>query len=68
MNIIDMQDKNDWYVINMVKEHIRKLKQDNSQGQNNDAIQRNEAALRSFFNDIKERSLVYGEGSDRIAA
>lgn len=67
-NIIDMQDKNDWYVMNLVKEHIQKLKQDNSQGQNNDAIVRNESALRSFFNDIKERSAVYGEGSTPLAA
>ena len=67
-NIIDMQDKNDWYVMNMVKEHIQKLKQSNLQGQNNDQIIRNEAALRSFFNDIKERSAVYGEGPIPVAA
>ncbi len=69
-NIIDMQDKTDWYVMSLVKEHIRKLKADNKQGQNNEDIQRNEAALRSFFNDIKERSAVYdiGKGSFPIAA
>lgn len=67
-NIIDMQDKNDWFVMSMVKQHIQKLKETNSQGQNNDQIIRNESALRSFFNDIKERSQVYGEGSQSIAA
>lgn len=69
-NIIDMQDKNDWYVMSLVKEHIRKLKTTNKQGQNNEDIQRNEAALRSFFNDIKERSQKYvvEEGSLPIAA
>lgn len=67
-NIIDMQDKNDWFVMSMVKQHIQKLKETNLQGQNNDQIIRNESALRSFFNDIKERSQVYGEGSQSIAA
>ncbi len=63
-NVIDMQDKNDWYVMNMVKEHIKKLKTTNKQGQYNEDIQRNEAALRSFFNDIKERS----GGPEQLAA
>lgn len=67
-NIIDMQDKNDWFVMNLVKEHLRKLKASNLQGQNNEDIQRNEAALRSFFSDIKERSAVYGNGPQPIAA
>lgn len=67
-NIIDMQDKIDWYVMSLVKEHIQKLKSDNKQGQNNEAIQSNEAALRSFFTDIRERSKVYGEGSFKVAA
>lgn len=67
-NIIDMQDKNDWFVMSLVKDHIQKLKESNLQGQNNEDIQRNEAALRSFFSDIKERSAVYGEGSQPIAA
>lgn len=66
-NIIDMQDKTDWYVMTLVKEHIKKLKASNLQGQNNDAIVRNEAALRSFFNDIHERSVSYGEGSQLAA-
>ena len=55
-NIIDMKDPSDWVVMNMVKNHIRTLKADNKQGQHNEDIVRNEAALRSFHNDIKERS------------
>lgn len=56
MNIIEMRDPTDWVVMNMVKNHIRNLKQDNKQGQNQADIARNEAALRSFHEDIKGRS------------
>ena len=54
--IIMMQSQNDWFVMNAVKEYIRQLKASNDNGVNNTNIARNEAALRSFFNDIKERS------------
>jgi hypothetical protein len=55
-NIIDMTDQSDWVVMNMVKAHIKNLKASNLKGENNDDIIRNENALRSFFEDIKERS------------
>lgn len=55
-NVIDMQDQADWFVMTLVKEHIKKLKSANDNGVNNEDIVRNEAALRSFFNDVKERS------------
>lgn len=54
--IIEMRDPSDWVVMNMVKKHIMNLKKENLQGQNNDDIVRNEAALRSFHDDIKQRS------------
>lgn len=40
----------------MVKEHITNLKRDNKQGQYDEDIARNESALRSFHEDIKNRS------------
>lgn len=55
-NIIYMKDQGDWFIMTLVKEHIKKLKEENKQGQYNEDIVRNETALRSFFNDIKERS------------
>lgn len=55
-NVIDMRDQSDWFVMTLIKEHIKNLKTDNKQGQFNDDISRNELALRSFLNDIKERS------------
>lgn len=55
-NIINMRDPSDWVVMNMVKNHIKELKKSNLQGQNDDSIIRNEAALRSFHDDIKNRS------------
>jgi len=56
MNVIWMQSKSDWFVMNMVKQHIRNLKQLPQDADVIEAVQRNEAALRSFFEDIKERS------------
>lgn len=55
-NIINMQDRSDWVVMNMVKAHIQTLKNENKQGQYNEDIVRNETALRSFFQDIKDRN------------
>lgn len=55
-NIIDMRHRTDWYVMGLIKEHIKDLKKDNSQGQNASDIERNELALRSFLNEIKDRS------------
>jgi hypothetical protein len=55
-NVIYMKDPSDWIVMNMVKNHIKVLKQENKQGQYDNDIARNEAALRSFHEDIKERS------------
>lgn len=55
-NVIYMRDPSDWVVMNMVKNHIKILKKENLQGQNDDDIIRNEAALRSFHDDIKTRS------------
>jgi hypothetical protein len=56
MNIIWMQTKSDWFVMNMVKQYIKDLKRMPADADNIEAINRNEMALRSFFQDIKERS------------
>lgn len=55
-NIIWMQSKSDWFVMNMVKKHINQLKQLPANDDNAEAIARNEAALRSFHEDIRNRS------------
>lgn len=55
-NIIWMKSKSDWFVMNMVKEYIKQLKKLPADADNIEAINRNEMALRSFFDDIKERS------------
>ncbi len=57
MNIIWMKSKSDWFVMNMVKQHIAYLKRLPANEENVEAIARNEAALRSFFEDIKGRSI-----------
>lgn len=54
--VIEMRSQSDWFVMNAVKEYIQQLKASNDNGVNDENIARNEAALRSFFNDIKERS------------
>lgn len=56
--VINMKDTLDWKVMNMVKQYIRDLKQGPQDADTVEAIQRNENALRSFFDDIKVRSLV----------
>ena len=56
-NVIWMQTQSDWFVMNMVKQHIKQLKKLPMDFDNVEAIQRNEAALRSFFDDIKGRSI-----------
>lgn len=58
-NIIYMKSKSDWFVMNMVKQYINQLKTLPANDDNVEAIARNEAALRSFHNDIKERSQKY---------
>jgi hypothetical protein len=55
-NIIYMKSRSDWFVMNMVKQHIAALKKLPQDADTIEAISRNEAALRSFFDDIKERS------------
>lgn len=55
-NIIWMKSRSDWFVMNMVKQHIINLKKLPQDADTIEAISRNEAALRSFFEDIKERS------------
>lgn len=55
-NIIYMQSRTDWFVMNMVKQHIAQLKKLPMTEEVLAAIQRNEAALRSFFEDIRGRS------------
>lgn len=55
-NIIWMQSKSDWFVMNILKQHINKLKTLPPTADNIEAVERNEAALRSFFDDIKGRS------------
>jgi len=55
-NIIHMESKNDWFVMNMVKQHIRNLKNSPQNEDTIEAVERNEIALRSFFEDIKGRS------------
>jgi hypothetical protein len=42
--------------MNMVKEYIKQLKKLPADADNIEAINRNEMALRSFFDDIKGRS------------
>lgn len=54
--IIKMQSQTDWVVMNMVKAHIAKLVEGNHNGEYDDDIRRNKAALRSFFDDVWERS------------
>lgn len=56
MNVIWMQSKSDWFVMNMVKKHIQNLKSLPANDDNIEAIARNEAALRSFHEDIRNRS------------
>lgn len=51
-----MESRTDWFVMNMVKQHIKNLKNSKADEETVEAIQRNEAALRSFFEDIKGRS------------
>lgn len=65
-NIIHMESKNDWFVMNMVKQYINTLKNSPQDADTIEAIQRNEIALRSFFDDIKSRSNE--ERSSQIAA
>jgi hypothetical protein len=55
-NIIWMRSKSDWFVMNMVKEYIKQLKKMPADADNIEAINRNEMALRSFYDDIKGRS------------
>jgi len=55
-NIIWMKTKSDWFVMNMVKQHIKNLKNSKQDDETIAAIARNEAALRSFHEDIKKRS------------
>lgn len=55
-NIIYMKSQSDWFVMNMVKQHIAALKKLPQDADTIEAISRNEAALRSFFDDIKGRS------------
>ncbi len=55
-NIIWKRSKSDWFVMNMVKEYIKQLKKMPADADNIEAINRNEMALRSFFDDIKGRS------------
>lgn len=56
--VINMTDTLDWKVMNMVKEYIRDLKSGPQDVDTVEAIARNENALRSFFDDIRERSLA----------
>lgn len=55
-NVVFMQSRTDWFVMNMVKKHISDLKKLPMTEEVLAAIQRNEAALRSFFDDIRGRS------------
>lgn len=55
-NIIWMKSKTDWFVMNMVKQHIRNLRNSPQDEDTLAAIDRNEMALRSFHEDIKKRS------------
>jgi hypothetical protein len=55
-NIIWMRSKSDWFVMNMVKQYLKDLRQLPADADNIEAINRNEMALRSFFKDIAERS------------
>lgn len=66
-NVIMMKSQSDWFVMNMVKQYIKELKQLPATEENIAAIARNEAALRSFFEEIKVRS-TSGEGSIPKAA
>lgn len=54
-NVVFMQSRTDWFVMNMVKQHIKDLKKLPMTEEVLAAIQRNEAALRSFFEDIRSR-------------
>lgn len=56
-NVIWMRTKSDWFVMNMVKQFLKELKKMPVNEENIEAINRNEMALRSFFKDIKERSI-----------
>lgn len=55
-NIVWMQSQSDWFVMNIVKQHIKNLKNSPQDAETIEAVARNEAALRSFFDDIKGRS------------
>jgi hypothetical protein len=56
-NVIWMRTKSDWFVMNMVKQYLKDLRRMPANEENIEAINRNEMALRSFFKDIKERSI-----------
>lgn len=56
-NIIRMESKSDWVVMNAVKQHLKFLRTLPADEENIAAIARNEAALRSFFEDIKTRNV-----------
>lgn len=67
-NIIWMQSQSDWFVMNLVKQHIKALKNSPQDADTIEAVARNEAALRSFHEDIKARSADFKKRSAPEAA
>lgn len=67
-NIIWMKSQSDWFVMNVLKQHIASLKRLPQDADTIEAVARNEAALRSFFEDIRTRGVRFKERSTPEAA
>lgn len=53
-NVISVPDKLTWDTMGMIKRHLKELKINNIEGKNDQAIARNEGALRFFMEEIIE--------------
>lgn len=55
-NVIQMTDMSLWWTMNMLKQSIVLMKKKNTEGQYDEAIYKEEAILRSFFDEALGRS------------
>lgn len=55
-NVIRVEEQAAWWTMNMLKQSIRHMKNKNTEGQYNIAIEKEENILRSFFNQALGRS------------
>lgn len=56
LNIIQMTDQADWFTMNMLKKSIAYMEKINKEGKFSEAIDKEKAILRSFFNKASGRS------------